>query len=110
MGFIKDIYERRKKYFENMESFLLEIKRIVKENVPDAELFLFGSVVEGNYSIGLSDIDVAIVSDAFLQRDLKLELFGKLLEKFFDSPFEFHLLTKERWEYYSRFIKKFQSL
>jgi len=107
---LKDIYERRKKYFENLESFLLEIKKIVKEEVPDAELFLFGSVAERNYSIGLSDIDLAIVSDAFLNRDLKLKVFGELLEKFFDSPFEFHVLTKERWEYYKRFAKKFRSV
>ncbi|MCS7144060.1 MAG: nucleotidyltransferase domain-containing protein [Archaeoglobaceae archaeon] len=109
MGLIKNAYERRKKYFENLESYLLEIRRIVKEEVAEAELFLFGSVVEGDYSIGLSDIDVAIVSDAFLNRDLKLKILGILFEKFFDSPFEFHVLTKERWEYYKRFIKKFRS-
>ncbi|MEM2637240.1 MAG: nucleotidyltransferase domain-containing protein [Candidatus Korarchaeota archaeon] len=107
---MREIYKRKKRYFEEVDCFLLEIKKIVREKFPDAEVFLFGSVVEGNYSIGLSDIDVAIVSDVFQNRELELDLYEKLTERFLDSPFEFHLLTKKIWEYYKRFIKKYRSI
>jgi len=110
MEFLIDVYERRKKYFENLDEFLKEVKEIVRRDVQDAEMYLYGSVVEGDYSIGLSDIDVAIVSDVFEDRNRKLEFFGKLIKKFFDSPFEFHVLTKKEWEMYKRFIKKFRRL
>ena len=63
--------------------------------MPDAEVYLYGSIVEGDYSMGLSDIDIAVVCDSFSSRDLKLEIFGKLTKMFFDSPFEFHVLTGE---------------
>ena len=110
MEFLKDVYERRKKYFDNLDEFLSEIKEIVKREIRDAEIYLYGSVVEGEYSVGLSDIDVAIVSDAFKDRDRKLEFFGKITKEFFDSPFEFHVLTRKEWEFYKRFVRKFRKV
>jgi len=110
MEFLKERYERRKKYFKNLEKYLKEIKKIVLEKVPDAKIYLFGSVLRENYSIGLSDIDIAIVSERFKDRNLKLEIFGMLLKKYFDSPFEFHILTKEQWEFYKRFVKEYREI
>lgn len=110
MGFLKKIYEERKKYFENLERYLDYAKRIVKNFCPDAEIYFFGSVLEGNYSVGLSDIDVAIVSDEFRDRDKKLEIFGKLTEQFFDSPFEFHVLSKEQWEKFIKMVGKYRKI
>uniref|UniRef100_A0A7C4WD82 Nucleotidyltransferase domain-containing protein n=1 Tax=Geoglobus ahangari TaxID=113653 RepID=A0A7C4WD82_9EURY len=105
MEFLREVYERRKKYFEQLEKYLEDIKEIVKKDAPDAEIYLYGSVAEGNFSIGLSDIDVAIVSDRFKDREKKLETFGKLTKEFFDSPFEFHVLTRKQWETHKKFIK-----
>ncbi|WP_257640090.1 nucleotidyltransferase domain-containing protein [Archaeoglobus fulgidus] len=110
MEFLRDVYERRKKYFDNLEEFLKEIKEITRRDVQDAEMYLYGSVVEGDYSIGLSDIDIAIVSDIFKDRNRKLEFFGKITKKFFDSPFEFHILTKKEWKMSKRFIRKYRRL
>ena len=110
MEFLKDIYERRKKYFENLESYLGKIKGVVKRRIPNAELYLYGSVEEGNYSIELSDIDIAIVSDELSNRDKRLEIFGELTEEFFEPPFEFHVFTKEQWKYHKKFIKKFRKI
>lgn len=83
MDFLKRVYEGRKKYFDHLDIYLKEIKMIVQNECLDAEVYLLGSVVEGEYSIGLSDIDVAIVSDRFKDRDKKLDVFGKLLKSFF---------------------------
>jgi len=110
MEFLKRIYERRRKYFENLDEYLKEIGEIVRREVPNAEIYLYGSVVEGDYSIGLSDVDVAIVSDVFKDREKKLEIFGKLSRIFMDSPFEFHVLTREQWNFYKNFVKKFRKV
>jgi len=110
MEFLREVYERRRKYFEQLNEYLKKIKEIVKREIPDAEIYLYGSVVEGRFSIGLSDIDVAIVSDRFKDREKKLEVFGKLIKEFFDSPFEFHVLTKEQWNFYKKFIKSVKKI
>lgn len=110
MEFLKEIYERRRRYFERMDEYLARIKEIVTREVAEADIYLYGSVVEGDFSIGLSDIDVAIVSDEFLNRDKKLEVFGKLMREFFDSPFEFHVLKREQWNFYRNFIKNFKKI
>lgn len=110
MEFLKNVYERRKKYFEKIDYYLADIKEIVNKIVPDAEIYLYGSIIEGSYSIGLSDIDLAIVSDSFSDRKMKMEVLGLLLKSYFDSPFEFHVLTKEEWKFRLRFIKVFKSV
>ena len=110
MAFLKRVYEDRRKYFEDLDSYLREIKEIVQRECPDSEIYLFGSVVNGNYSIGLSDIDVAVVSDTFRDRDKKLDVFGKLTKSFFDSPFEFHVFTEVQWELFKKFVKKYRKI
>jgi len=69
MEFLKKVYERRRRYFDDLNQNLERIKEIVAREVADAEVYLYGSVVEGNFSIGLSDIDIAIVSDEFRKRE-----------------------------------------
>lgn len=95
----------RIEYFEKFKEIGKEIKEIVLRHV-DAEVFVFGSIVKGDYSIGLSDIDIAIVSDEFQDRDKKLKIYDILFSKYFDSPLEFHLLTRRQWEFFLRFIRK----
>ncbi len=110
MAFLKRVYEDRRNYFEDLDSYLREIKKIVQKGCPDAEICLFGSVVNGNYSIGLSDMDVAVVSDTFRDRDKKLNMFGKLTKSFFDSPFEFQVLTHEQWKFFRNPVKKYRRI
>jgi len=45
-----------------------------------------------------------------LSREKKLEDFGKLIREFSDSPFEFHMLTGEQWNFYRNFIKSFKEI
>ena len=96
----------RAEYFMNFKKYATDIKSILREYLSDFEVYVFGSVVRGDYSSGLSDIDLAVVSDDFKVREKKLEVYDVLFERFFDTPFEFHLLTKDRWNFYLRFIKK----
>ena len=110
MEFLRNVYKRRKKYFEELEKDLEEIKKFVDHLCPDVKVYVFRSVVEGDYSVGLSDIDIAVVSNDLEDRNKKLEIFGKLTKKFFDSPFEFHVLTEEQWGKLRKFAKKFREI
>ncbi len=110
MVFLKMVYEIRKRYFECFDSYLQEIKEIVQRECPDAGLYLFDSMVKDEYYIGLSDIDVAVVSGRFKDKDKKLEVFGELSRTFFDSPFEFHVLTEEQWEFFKNFVRKYTKI
>lgn len=94
----------RLNYFKNYKKYAKEIKDLLSKRLKNFEIYVFGSVVRGDYSPGLSDIDVAIVSDEFKSRDKKLEIYDLLFERYFDTPFEFHLLTKKEWKFYRRFI------
>lgn len=93
----------RLSYFKNYVELCRELKALVSRYV-EAEVYVFGSVVRGDYSPGLSDIDVAVVSDEFEDRSLKLRVYDALCDEFFDTPIEFHLLTSEQWKLYLRFI------
>lgn len=101
----RERYKRRLMYFKNYRKVAKSIKALVKKFV-NAEVFVFGSVIKGDFSVGLSDIDIAVVSEKFKNRELKLKIYDELLKKYFDSPFEFHILTPEQWRFYRRFIKK----
>ncbi len=93
----------RIEYFEKYLDFGKKIKKIVGE-LANARIFIFGSVIRGDFAPGLSDIDVAVVSDEFENRDLRLGVLDRLLDEFFFSPFEFHVLTEKQWKFYMRFI------
>jgi len=92
------------KFFENYLEEARVIKKKVSRFLRECEVFVFGSVVRGDYSPGLSDIDVAIVSDEFADRRKLEDVYDFLWEEYFNAPFEFHLLTRKKWNFYRRFI------
>lgn len=91
------------KYFENYVEIVREIKEIVNKHVK-ARVFVFRSAVRGDYVVGLSDIDVAVISEEFEDREKRLKVYDELFSRYFYSPLEFHLLTPRQWQYYLRFI------
>ncbi len=97
----------RMKYFTDYMAYASEIKDLLGKRLGSFEVFLFGSIVRKDYSTGLSDIDIAIVSDEFGLREKRLEVYDVLLESYFDSPFEFHLLTNPYWKHYLKFIDEY---
>ena len=58
--------------FENYLDYAKKIKGLLEKHSTSFELFIFGSIVKGNFS------------------------------EFFSCPFEFHLLTKEQWNFYKK--------
>ncbi len=100
----------RKKYFENWKEYAKQIKEKAKKILDDENLkvFVFGSVVEGNYNVGISDIDIAIVSNKVPKGKERGLILSKLEENMdLANPFEIHLVTPKLWEnWYKRFISR----
>jgi hypothetical protein len=101
--------KKREKYFENYLEYAKKIKERAREILGEVKVFVFGSVLKGDYHPVLSDIDILIVSpkapkDASEKSKIKI----KILSEFeLGNPFEIHLVTPEDYEdWYSRFIKE----
>jgi len=82
------------------------VKDVVKKYCPDAEVYVFGSVLTGRYTAS-SDIDVLVV-----YRRMNEELKYKILvdvrkEVGMDAPLEVHFSTRREFlGWYSRFIER----
>ncbi len=90
--------------FKNWREVAEEIRAIVRGKVPDVHVYVFGSVVRGDFSTGLSDLDIALISPAFGNRDLRLSVYDVLFERYFNLPVEFHFLTPTKWKSYKRLV------
>ena len=109
MDLIDLLLQRKKeneKYFKNPQEYAFLIKKRAKEILGEVKVYLFGSVIKGNWTPD-SDIDVLVVSDNFDDQKGG-EIKAKLLEAVgFFSPFEIHLVTKKVFEnWYKKFIKE----
>lgn len=101
----KERVEREKKYFEDPGKYLR------KKLGNDVRIYIFGSIVRGDYIVGKSDIDVLVVSKNVPERvRRRSELVTEFLRAIRDlyAPFEVHFAaTPEQFEgWYKRFIKE----
>ncbi|MEM4863234.1 MAG: nucleotidyltransferase domain-containing protein [Candidatus Nezhaarchaeales archaeon] len=88
--------KHRAEVFRNLEHYLKVIVKAVKELDENAEVYLFGSVAEGTYTLS-SDIDVLVVTDQSPENVLV-----KLWEKGIKDPFEVHIIRREMLDLYKR--------
>ena len=106
----KKVHERRKRYFDDLESHLNFVKKQIGEIFPDAKIYLFGSVVEGKVHPH-SDIDLAVVTKNIPENVKELAIIKiKILKGLEFSPFELHILSEKEWNLYKNFIKKFREI
>ena len=104
---IETIYLSRKNYFENYLKFAEEIKILAKDFFKEnfSKLLIFGSVIENRFSVGLSDIDIAILLRKKVLLKEKIKFMLLVDEKFPQNPFEIHIVSEEEWEnWYKRFV------
>ena len=100
--------ENREKYFENPRKYAALIKKVAKQLLgKDTKVFLFGSVVKGNYTAA-SDIDVLVFSPSVPEKGLKrAEIIATLRKKTgLWYPFEIHLVNERMFKFYRRMVKK----
>ena len=102
--------KKAKEYFENFIYYAEKIKKAAIEVLGDAEVLVFGSVVEGKATMA-SDIDLMIVSNQrprlITERAKKIVEILKKAEIDLFAPFEIHLINEREFEWYRKFIKKF---
>jgi len=85
---------------ENYREVAEEVKRIVLELDPQAEVYVFGSVVRGLYTAA-SDIDILVITRNI---DKKYEIMVEVYKRV-EAPVELHIVTPELYErWYKRFI------
>jgi len=89
-------------YLKNYLNIARKIKEIVKNFDTNAKVYVFGSVVRGNYTAN-SDIDIIIITSKIEQKyDMMVAIYKELIY----APIELHIITKELYEnWYRRFIK-----
>jgi len=100
----RKIAETELEYYRNLKKNLEYIKKRALKRLRDAKVYIFGSVVEGKYIPGKSDIDVLIVSNNIPKTvselvKLKLEILGDLG---YLNPFEIHFADEELFKHYSK--------
>ncbi|MEM0218353.1 MAG: nucleotidyltransferase domain-containing protein [Desulfurococcaceae archaeon] len=88
--------KHRAEVFRNLEHYLKVIVKAVKELDEKAEVYLFGSVAEGTYTLS-SDIDVLVVTDQSPEKVLV-----KLWEEGIKDPFEVHVVKKDMLSLYKQ--------
>jgi predicted nucleotidyltransferase len=96
---------RHFKILENYKEIAEKVKQIVLSKWPNAELYIFGSTVKGNYT-ATSDIDLLIVLDDRPDREeeymVKAEVYAQI-----DAPIELHVASRSEFEkWYKKFIGK----
>ncbi len=97
--------EKRLKIFRNYKDYAKIVKKIAEEILGDVKVYVFGSVVRGDYHPILSDIDIAIITNCSdIEKHLKLKA---KVARLFEDIFEIHVLSEKEWKLYRRFIDKF---
>ncbi len=94
-----DLYQRRKKAFDDIDGNLKTITNLIKSVDKNSEVYLFGSVLKGNYNYA-SDIDILIVTE---NKDI---VYNVLWNSNYSDPYEFHVKSK----YYFKHIKDIKKI
>lgn len=108
-----DVVILRAEMLRNWKAWISKVVNVIKELLPDAEIYVIGSVAEGN-AIGLSDLDLLVVSNniplkpketaqlkALIEEKAKLPLY---------HPLEIHLAKPKESKKYLKRSRKFIKL
>ena len=90
---------RRAEVFRNLPKHFRKLLDAVREVDEKAEVYLFGSVVEGKHLLS-SDIDVLVVTSKPAG-----EVLARLWSRGIKDPFEIHVVTGEMLDLYKRRAK-----
>jgi len=88
-------------YLRNYLEVAERVKRIVLSIDPEARVYVFGSVVRGDFTAS-SDIDLLVVTrNVKLKYDIMVSVYREV-----EAPVELHVTTPELFErWYRRFVK-----
>jgi len=98
-----DTLRKRAEMVKSWRRWTERIAEAVEEVVPEAEVYVFGSVVRGE-AIGGSDVDILIIVDELprgvLERAKTRESIVEKAGLPYYHPFQIHLVTREEAESY----------
>ncbi|HDO21214.1 MAG: nucleotidyltransferase domain-containing protein [archaeon GB-1845-036] len=96
-------YDLKKlEYLKNYMAVAEKVKNIIVKFDPNAEVYVFGSTVEGKIT-GASDIDILVISE---KENIKYKIKVEVAKKI-DAPIQIHFTTRKHYErWYKRFINK----
>ena len=104
---------KTKEMIKNHKKYLKTINKNIKLVLRESQIFLFGSILEGNL-VAASDIDILIIADIPKSHLKRAEIIANIEEKSglpLNHPFEFHLLTQEEFDTWSEIYKiKFEDI
>ena len=111
MDAVREIAQEERKYFENYMQYARLIKEIAEGILGHADVYVFGSVVEGRHTPA-SDIDVLIVSENTPKSQWERGKIRAKIMKAIDvfAPFEIHIVTPKEFEWYKRFIRAMEKV
>lgn len=103
MEVVRKFEEFRKDFIKHAR----EIKEIALENFGDASIYVFGSVMKGKYH-PMSDVDLAVVVSRDVDESERIDFYRKIRKEFgILHPYEIHILNREEWRVYEKFVKDF---
>ncbi|MEM2608069.1 MAG: nucleotidyltransferase domain-containing protein [Thermoproteota archaeon] len=104
-----DILMKRAEMVKNWKKYVGEVAKAVKSLLPDSRIYVFGSVVKGEYTGG-SDVDILIVSKEAPRSSLERVKIRMMIEESANlppyHPFEFHIVDEEEGKRYFSKIKE----
>ena len=104
---------KTKEMIKNHKEYLKIINKNIKLVLNESQIYLFGSIIEGNL-VAASDIDILIIAEVPKKHLKRAEIVANIEEKSglpLSHPFEFHLLTQEEFDTWSEIYKiKFEDI
>jgi len=103
----KEHREKTLRYLKRPLEVAAEVGRVAEEILGSVEVFVFGSVVEGDATLA-SDLDILVVSPNVPESSSsRSKMMMKVLERIgMDSPVELHMARPEELDWYRRFSKR----
>ena len=98
---------KTKEMIKNYKQYLRVINKNIKLVIEDSQIYLFGSILEGNL-VAASDINILIIADIPKSHLKRAEIIANIEEKSglpLSHPFEFHLLTQEEFDTWNGIYK-----
>ncbi|MEN2975315.1 MAG: nucleotidyltransferase domain-containing protein [Candidatus Caldarchaeales archaeon] len=99
---------KRLEQLKNYKRVAREVKEIIQKFLGEVDVYVFGSVVEGEVTAS-SDIDILVIAD-----NANLEVIYKLkttINSSIDAPVELHIVSSNDFEnWYKRFISKLEKV
>ncbi len=103
MSIFLETSKRRAEMLREWRKHVQQIARVIKELLPDAQIYVTGSTIRGD-QVGGSDVDILVISPSTPRKPIeKAKIKAQVEEKLNlppHHPFEIHILTPQEAQPY----------